>query len=151
MQHMDNSNWVMTLIGADSLREAGRKIGASSSTISRQLERGKLQPETVIALCRAYGRSPVDGLVETGYLTVEDTASKASTSMALRRYSIEERWNSIADEVNGASTRVVVGGLPRFEEIGIDFVGPPIDIPGKDSPPGGGSVDKPASKKEAGR
>ncbi|NWO15758.1 MAG: hypothetical protein HLX46_02690 [Corynebacterium sp.] len=27
-----------------------------------------MAPETVIALCRAYGRSPVQGLIETGYI-----------------------------------------------------------------------------------
>ncbi|MFW9060345.1 hypothetical protein ACOI99_05840 [Corynebacterium striatum] len=40
----------------------------AESTLSRQLSRGRLSPEMVIALCRAYDRSPVAGLIETGYI-----------------------------------------------------------------------------------
>lgn len=65
---MEHNAWIADLIGEDTRRTASSKAGMSESTLSRQLSRGTLRPEMVIALCRAYNRKPVDGLVETGYL-----------------------------------------------------------------------------------
>lgn len=65
---MEHNAWIADLIGEDTRRTASSKAGMAESTLSRQLSRGTLRPEMVIALCRAYGRKPVDGLVETGYL-----------------------------------------------------------------------------------
>ena len=65
---MNISQWLDNLIGSDARGTAANKAGYAPSTISRQLERGHLRPETVIALCRAYDRSPITGLIETGYI-----------------------------------------------------------------------------------
>lgn len=65
---MDFEAWLDDLISTETRAIAAKKAGYAQSTISRQLGRGYLRPETVIALCRAYGRSPVTGLIETGYL-----------------------------------------------------------------------------------
>lgn len=65
---MDFNAWLLELIGDDTQRSASTKAGMAESTLSRQLSRGALRPEMVIALCRGYGRSPVTGLIETGYL-----------------------------------------------------------------------------------
>lgn len=65
---MDFNQWLLELIGDDTQRTASTKAGMAESTLSRQLSRGALRPEMVIALCRGYGRSPVTGLIETGYL-----------------------------------------------------------------------------------
>ena len=68
MNHMEINEWFNALTDGATTRSAGTKIGVSHTTISRQLRAGELSAEVVIALCRAYDRSPVDGLVETGYL-----------------------------------------------------------------------------------
>lgn len=65
---MNFESWLDTLIAPETRAMAAKRAGYAQSTISRQLDRGHLRPEMVIALCRAYDRSPVDGLVETGYL-----------------------------------------------------------------------------------
>ncbi|MGO1992250.1 MAG: hypothetical protein ACTH2Y_10540 [Corynebacterium sp.] len=65
---MEHRAWTDSLIDGDSYRAAAEKVGTNGSTITRQLAKEHLSPEMVIALCRAYGRKPVDGLVETGYL-----------------------------------------------------------------------------------
>lgn len=65
---MNFETWLDNLIGDDTRATASKKADYAQSTISRQLSRGYLRPETVIALCRAYGRSPVSGLIETGYI-----------------------------------------------------------------------------------
>lgn len=65
---MEYESWFKELTGGASLREAGLASGISKSTLSRNLDSNHMAPETVIALCRAYGRSPVQGLIETGYV-----------------------------------------------------------------------------------
>ena len=60
--------WFKNLVGEDTQKEVAKKAGLIESTLSRQLSRGTFRPEMVIALCRGYGRSPVTGLIETGYL-----------------------------------------------------------------------------------
>lgn len=57
------------------MRSAARKVGVAPSTITRQLERsGRLGAEMVIHLARAYGHSPVDALIETGYIRYGETS-----------------------------------------------------------------------------
>lgn len=65
---MEYESWFKELTGGASLREAGLASGISKSTLSRNLDSNHMAPETVIALCRAYDRSPVQGLIETGYI-----------------------------------------------------------------------------------
>lgn len=65
---MNFETWLDNLIGDDTRATASKKADYAQSTISRQLSRGYLRPETVIALCRAYDRSPVSGLIETEYI-----------------------------------------------------------------------------------
>lgn len=60
--------WFKDLTNSASLREAADASGVSKSTLSRNLDANTMTPETVIALCRAYDRSPVSGLIETGYI-----------------------------------------------------------------------------------
>ena len=50
------------------MRAASKKSGYAQTTLQRQIDKGVLSPEMVIALCRAYDRSPVTGLIETGYI-----------------------------------------------------------------------------------
>lgn len=109
---MDHRTWVKQLIGDDSLRKASEKIGKYSATLTRQLQRGEVSPEFVIALCRAYGRGPVDGLIETGYLYAHevDTNVRAALELAsnqdilneiLRRSDPEARRLFTADGMPG--------------------------------------------------
>lgn len=70
---MNFETWLDELIAPDSRRTAASKAGYSQSTISRQLDRGSLRPEMVIAMSRAYDHSPVSGLVETGYIEPYET------------------------------------------------------------------------------
>ena len=63
---MKTKAWLEELVNPDSLRTAATKADIPVSTLSRQQD--KLPAEMVIALCRAYDRSPVQGLIETGYI-----------------------------------------------------------------------------------
>lgn len=69
---MDMKDWIASLPGSPLPTQAAEASGIDRSTISRQLKRGQLSAENVIAICRAFGKSAADGLVETGYLTPGD-------------------------------------------------------------------------------
>lgn len=74
MIHMtEHKEWFENLTKNASGRAAADLAGISPATVNRQLARNTLSAETVIALARAYGRSPVRALLETGYLLPEET------------------------------------------------------------------------------
>lgn len=67
------SKWLDELIAPDSKRKAAKALGISPSTLTRQIhDVQELAPDLVIRLCRIYGRSPAQGLYETGHLSVEE-------------------------------------------------------------------------------
>lgn len=91
---MDFNAWLLELIGDDTQRTASTKAGMAESTLSRQLSRGTLRPEMVIALCRGYDRSPVTGLIETGYLR-EWEAEDVGIPYALRQATNQQLLDEI--------------------------------------------------------
>ena len=107
---MDIEKWFNDLTGNASLREAAETSGVSKSTLSRNLDAGRMTPETIIVLCRAFDRSPVAGLIETGYIhphevegpEVEEALDRATNQQLLdaimRRSDPEARYLFGADE-----------------------------------------------------
>lgn len=91
---MNFESWLDALIDGDTRRTAAKKAGYAQSTLSRQLDREKLLPEMVIALCRAYDRSPVQGLVETGYIN-EYEVQGVDLAIALHDATNEQLLNEI--------------------------------------------------------
>lgn len=83
MIHMtDHAQWFDRLTGGASGRSAALKAGLPPATLNRQLSRGQLSAEFVIALCRAYNTHPVAGQVATGYLTPEEGNTLPTTEAA---------------------------------------------------------------------
>jgi|KBSSwiStaDraftv2_1062776.scaffolds.fasta_scaffold254847_1 transcriptional regulator with XRE-family HTH domain len=62
--------YVVTVTGNAAQKEIAAAAGIDQSSISRW-QRGSITPraEAVVALARAYGRSPVEALVAAGYLS----------------------------------------------------------------------------------
>jgi transcriptional regulator with XRE-family HTH domain len=62
--------YVMTVTGNAPQKDIASATGIDQSSISRW-QRGNTTPraEAVVALARAYGRSPVEALVAAGYLS----------------------------------------------------------------------------------
>ena len=67
---MTHDTWIKSITG-DSARAVAKRIGIPQRTLAAQLEDDRVSPENVIATAIAYGASPVDALVETGYLPEE--------------------------------------------------------------------------------
>ena len=91
---MNVNEWLIDLKGEDSMRAASQKSGYAQTTLQRQIDKGSLSPEMVIALCRAYDRSPVQGLVETGYIN-EYEVQGVDLAIALHDATNEQLLNEI--------------------------------------------------------
>ncbi|WP_291478443.1 hypothetical protein [Corynebacterium sp.] len=106
---MEHRAWIDGLIAGDSYRTAAEKIGTNGSTITRQLNKGHLSPEMVISLCRTYGRSPVTGLIETGYLNPWETEG-VSIPYALKEATNKQILDEIMDRSDPEATVLFGGG-----------------------------------------
>jgi transcriptional regulator with XRE-family HTH domain len=74
--------YVATVTGNASQKDIATATGIDQSSISRW-QRGTITPraEAVVALARAYGRSPVEALVAAGYLSSNDVGVVELTTL----------------------------------------------------------------------
>lgn len=91
----ESIRWIDSVRGNDSLRGAARKAGITSAKLIRQVNDDLLTFETVRDISRAYQRSVVSDLIETGHLTREDAGTEG-LERALRTASDEELVLEIA-------------------------------------------------------
>lgn len=101
---MDIQAWINDLKGEDSIRQASYLSGYAQTTLQRQLEKGQLTPQMVIALCRAYNRSPAQGLIETGYLYTHEVG-ESSVVEALRLATNQQLLAEIDRRLDSAEAR----------------------------------------------
>lgn len=91
MKHIE---WLIHVIGTDSLRDVGKTADVPMRTLYNQREKGHLSAENVIAIAVAYGHHPVGALVDTGYLDAK-WAEQVDPARALRTVTEDD----LADEV----------------------------------------------------
>lgn len=99
MGSMKHSEWFNRITNGASGNAAAAKSGISVSSLNRHLSGGELSAEEVIALCRAYGHSPVKGLAATGHLTHEE-ATGMTTAAAAELLSDPELIRTLAYRIN---------------------------------------------------
>lgn len=76
------------ITGERSMRAIALRTGMDPSTLSRQLASG-LKPDTLAAIARAYGQSPISALIAAGFYTA-DEARQAGRDIALAEVSTPE-------------------------------------------------------------
>ena len=109
--------WFIDLTDSSSLREAAEMSGVSKSTLSRNLDANTMTPETVIALCRAYGRSPVAGLIQTEYINDYELKGP-DVEVALREATNEQLLDEIMRR-SDPQARYLFGNEGDEETIGL--------------------------------
>ena len=113
---MNFNEWLGSIPGAPSPTEAAKRAKISHATLLRHANRGETTAENIIAIARAYEVSPVDALVELGFLTPEEaTSERLAIRQALKGATIAEKWDSLADDIDGQ--RLFIGHFPRFDEL----------------------------------
>lgn len=76
---MDSKKWLERVGSGASVNAMAKAIGVSTSTLDSQMKSSAgLKPETVVALAREYGYSPVAALVDLGLIAETDARAGAA-------------------------------------------------------------------------
>lgn len=110
MLDMDIHAWISATTSGASGRQIAAASGISNATIAYQLKSG-VQPATVVAIARAYGASPLSGLVALGLITEEEAAA-GNIEEALRKVTDV----ALADEILRRIAEGGVGEHPALDE-----------------------------------
>ena len=105
-KRMNSIAWMRGTVGDDTRNAVADRAGIVQSTLNRQIDKGVLRPETVVAIARAYGAPVLPGLVACGLITEREAAIKA------RSDSIQEALAKAddADLIRTALDRIENGG-----------------------------------------
>lgn len=71
MQDMEHGEWLKNLT-RDTTNGAAERAGITPTTLFRQVEKGRISAQNVIALAHAYGAKAGDQLLATGHITADD-------------------------------------------------------------------------------
>lgn len=82
MINMKHSEWFNRITGGASGNAAATKAHLPVASLNRHIAAEHLTAEEVIALSRAYGISPVEGLAATGHITHEEATGMTADSAA---------------------------------------------------------------------
>lgn len=99
---MDTLEWLSAVSQGDSRNMVATKAGLYAATLNKQVARGHLSPEVVVAIARAYDVPVLDGLVVCGLIT-EDEAhlrDRLSLPAALKEASDAELLREVLDRVD---------------------------------------------------
>ncbi|WP_159626740.1 hypothetical protein [Actinomyces sp. zg296] len=69
---MDIVEWYRGTTRGDSHSTVARRAGVNTSTITRQLGAGRLEPALVVPIARAYAADVIEALITQGLITAED-------------------------------------------------------------------------------
>ena len=109
MKSMDKKTYFAQLTRDAAINEIGSKTGLSVSTLWRQYNKGcEFNAESVIIIARAFGGSPVEALVQFGFLSPEEAKhgevagmlSEASDDELLQELARRLKTNADADWAN---------------------------------------------------
>ena len=92
---MDTIAWYEETVGDDTTNGVATKAGLVTTTLARQLDKGRLTPETVVAIADAYGRDVLDALVSASLITREQIrrhGARAALADATDQEIAEEVW-----------------------------------------------------------
>lgn len=98
---MNFSSWLESLPGSPTPSVAARQSGLASPTLIRHAQQGRSTADNVIVIARAYGVSPVDALVDTGFLRLDEVAGETiSLQQAFARASMGDAMQLLVDKLN---------------------------------------------------
>lgn len=122
-------NWIKSLPGHPTVTGAAETARIQRTTLLRQLGRGAISAENVIRLSRAHGKSPVDGLLETGHID-EDEMQFGGIPLALGRATNQQILDEVMQRIEDPDARRLLhgGGITPSATV-IPIVAPPqVDI-----------------------
>lgn len=82
MRYMTNHIEWLQSITDESGRAIAQRAGLSPATLNRQIKREEFTAESVIAIARAYGHSPVQALAKTCFITATEASGLTKSEIA---------------------------------------------------------------------
>ena len=131
---MNNSEWLEKVTNNASVNAAANRAGIVQRTLSRQVERGEISAENVIAIAEAYDVHPVRALVDTEYLD-EEYARTVDPVSAIRMVSEEQLANEVLYRMKlGLKTSALTTGIDDLaaRRAGAPVSGPSASLPDDD-------------------
>lgn len=117
---MNHDDWLKSLPGAPSITAAARASGIQKTTLMRQLDRGTIPAENVIAIARAHKVNVIDSLIQTGYVR-EDEVTIIGVAQALGLATNAEILSEMELRVDPTSSRLFHGEpddvTPHFDDL----------------------------------
>lgn len=122
---MNFADWLQTLPGAPTPTQAATKSRLASPTLIRHAERGHTTADNIIKIARAFNVSPVDALVDNGFLcAAEIDRAKVTARQALHDLGIDEALRTVVERVNASglfaedfTTKEVVDDLAEHRSV----------------------------------
>lgn len=102
---MNHEQWIRSIKDGLTPTMAAQRAGLAHTTVLRQLAKGGLTADNVIAIAHAYGVKAGDALVETGHITpldLDGTGVEAALGLATNK----QLLNEINKRVDPESVRV---------------------------------------------
>ncbi|WP_145941711.1 hypothetical protein [Corynebacterium glyciniphilum] len=133
---MDPKKWIESLPGTPSLTAAAKRSDIQKTTLIRQIDRGTIPSDNVIAIARAYGVNIVDALIATGHLEPTEVEI-VGVAQALGHATNAEMLEEMRKRVDPEAVRLFHGGdgevTPHFDDEGAEVFNFPGDTPEGDS------------------
>jgi hypothetical protein len=107
--------WLEGNIDGFSYSSAALKTGIAVSSVRRHVTESKKTQsvhETVVAICRAYGLNPIEGLIEAGLVSIEE-AEKFADSVDLNDRLSRANADEIIDRIDAHLDELRVRLQPR--------------------------------------
>lgn len=104
--------FLMEATGGDSARAWARVAGVEPSTLMRQMARGEIKAQTLVAICRGYGIPLLRAFVAAGYITQDEADSvgvRGSLADATDRQLVEEMLRRVERREAGPEITEPVG------------------------------------------
>lgn len=109
IDHMEHEAWIKSLRPELTPTTAAKAAGLSYSTVLRQIDRGHLSADNVIAIARAYNAGIVDSLIATDHIS-PDEVDIIGVVQALGYATNQELLGEMNKRVDPEATRLFHGG-----------------------------------------
>lgn len=112
---MDIKKWLQEISNDEGYTVIARKAGLNPGTFKRQWEPGKIPPESLVAIARAYSVSPVRALIVAGLITEKEAGAAGLPALA--------------EALRSASDAELIGELLRRVKNGSSLSNPQLFAP----------------------
>lgn len=133
---MDTSthSWFKTKINDFTFKAAASKTGINFSTLRRHLmdeNKNSSSAETIVAICRAYGINPIEGLVASNIIKIseaQDYLESVNFQESIRELPLPVLFTRLREELRQIEVRAI-GQTPEQYDLKSEPLGNPVIVP----------------------